>query len=483
VVERQYLAKKIVRAYVQTILNSVARFFVKKRLRLRFGSVFLFRSFALIGRAQLVELYGRIGRFESRENQETPLNKPYLNRRVANPYSVAFLNNSYYNFYYLASALRDRGWDSLSVSLEDPNGSHAQFYHGNDLCLYDASDQRMRGNINAFFAETLDRFRMVHFYGRGHMAFSASDVDSGEHFSLLPLEFIRLKQNGIKIGYSVCGCLDGVSQSSFNRWSQGCCDRCVWQNNLAVCNDKRNLSWGTKIEMFCDLICCEGFPALDYQSGPKAYREPLTTALDSDFWRPDLKIPDHLRLPRKDGELIVYHAVGNFELRSDGERNVKGTRAVIEAIKRLQFEGRNVRLEFVTNMPSTDVRFVQLQADVVVDQLNHGRYGANAREAMMLGRPTICHINKWELPGETILESIDSCPLVSANEATVYDVLRDLLGDKEKRARIGAESRKFALKWHSAKSCAARFEEVFDKMMMHVPPSLKEGWPQKPGRR
>ena len=155
---------------------------------------------------------------------------------------------------------------------------------------------------------------------------------------------------------------------------------------------------------------------------------------------------------------------------------------MIEAIKRLQFEGTNVRLEFVTNMPSTDVRFVQLQADVVVDQLNHGRYGANAREAMMLGRPTICHINKSELPGETILESIDTCPLVSANEATVYDVLRDLLGDKEKRARIGTESRKFALKWHSAKSCAARFEEVFDRLMMHFPPSLKEGWPRKPGR-
>jgi hypothetical protein len=232
-----------------------------------------------------------------------------------------------------------------------------------------------------------------------------------------------------------------------------------------------NLSWGHKVEMFCDLIACEGFPALDFQSGQKAYREPLTTALDSEIWRPELKIPDRLVLPRAAGELIVYHAVGNFDLRSDGQRNVKGTKAVIEAIERLRAEGMNVRLEFVTNTPSTDVRFIQLQADVVVDQLNHGRYGANAREAMMLGRPTICHINKSEMPGQTRLESIETCPLVSANESTVYEALRDLLLDEQKRLRIGVASRKFALRWHGADSCAARFEDVFDRLTMNLAPA------------
>ena len=35
-----------------------------------------------------------------------------------------------------------------------------------------------------------------------------------------------------------------------------------------------------------------------------------------------------------------------------------------------------MRLEFVTDVPSKDVRFIQVQADVIVDQLNTGRYGA-----------------------------------------------------------------------------------------------------------
>ena len=50
--------------------------------------------------------------------------------------------------------------------------------------------------------------------------------------------------------------------------------------------------------------------------GDKVFREPLTTALDPDFWRPDLAIPEKYRLKRAPGEMIVYHAVGNYELRA-----------------------------------------------------------------------------------------------------------------------------------------------------------------------
>jgi hypothetical protein len=438
---------------------------------LRFGRVLTFRSIAIIGKGHLAALYNRIEQLEWLSFQGTSVEPQTLKSAKPKSRSVVFLHNSYYNFYYLAAALRERGWDALSVSVDDPKGTNARFSHGSDLCLYDPHEERMRKNVDEFFRESLDRFRMVHFYGRGQMSFFPSEYDTSETFSSLPLAFMKLKQRGVKIGYSVCGCLDAVSQSAVHRWSNGCCDRCIWKRNPRVCGDRLNLAWGHKIQTFCDLIACEGFPALDYQSGSKAYREPLTTALDPEFWRPDLDIPSHLVLPRREGELIVYHAVGNYELRSDNERNVKGTKAIMEALNRLRGEGLNVRLEFVTNLPSKDVRFIQLQSDIVVDQLNHGRYGANAREAMMLGRPTICHINQSEPLGELTLESIRTCPLVSANETTIYDVLRDLLLDKKRRLLLGTESRRFALKWHSAASCAARFERVFDRLMMGLPPS------------
>ena len=456
------------------LLKSLKRIFSGTSEGLRFGRAVSLGDFAILRRSQLAKLYRRVSQLEwfialggeSAELAKLELSKP-RNR------SVVFLHNSYYNFFYLARALRQRGWDAISVSIENPDGPNATFYHGDDLNLFDASEPQMRSNIETFFAENMDRFRMLHFYGRGHMSLFPSEFDFGEPFAQMPLDFIKLKRLGVKIGYSVCGCLDGVSQTTFRRWSGGSCDRCVWQNVSHVCNDRMNLAWGHKVEMFCDLISCEGFPALDYQSGPKSYREPLTTALDPSVWHPDIEIPERHRLPRKEGELIVYHAVGNFEFRATDERNLKGTGAVMTAIERLRAEGVNVRLEFVTGIASKDVRFIQAQADVIVDQLNHGRYGATAREGMMLGRPTVCYLNKAEPAGQTRLDSIETCPLVSASEATIYEVLRDLLVDADKRRQIGIESRKFAMKWHSADACAERFEEVYDRLMSGIPPSRK----------
>jgi glycosyltransferase involved in cell wall biosynthesis len=385
--------------------------------------------------------------------------------------SVVFLGNCYYNFFYLAAALRRRGWDALSVSVEAPDGPHARFYHGEDLCLFDPDPQRFRRNIEEFYSEVVRRFRMVHFYGRGWMSFFPERMDALTSFSVLPVDFLLLKQLGVKLGYSISGCLDGVAQSTVNAWSRGVCDRCVWQHDRNVCGDLGNLAWGHKIEMFCDVIATEGFPALDWQGSRKAYREPLTTALDPDLWRPDLEIPEQFRLQRAPGELIVYHSFGNFELRSRGGRNIKGTPAVLSAIERLRAEGMNVRLEFVKDMSSRDVRFIQVQADVIVDQLNHGRYGATAREGMMLGRPTVCHINRDEPPGAERLESIETCPLVSANEDTIYSTLKDLLSDEGKRRMVATASRAFALKWHSADACAERFERVYDRLMQGRLPS------------
>ncbi len=383
--------------------------------------------------------------------------------------SVVFLHNSYYNFFYLAAALRRRGWDAISVSLEDPQGPNARFYHGEDLNLFDRDPEQFRRNIAVFLKEVEVRFQMVHFYGRGHMSFFPAGFDDMPHFVGVPTDFLHLRERGIKIGYSVCGCLDGVAQSSVAAWS-GACRRCVWQNEPRVCADLGNLAWGHKFHLLCDLIATEGFPALDWQGERgKVFREPLTTALDPEIWRPDLAIPDHLRLARKPGELIVYHGVGNHDLRARDGRDLKGTGAVIAAIDRLRAEGMPVHLEFVTDLPNTEVRFIQAQADVIVDQLNYGRYGAQAREGMMLGRPTVCYINKSEPRGARKLESIESCPLVSATEATIYDVLKNLLADRAKRGAVGKESRAFALKWHAADACAERFERVYDRIMMGEP--------------
>ncbi len=444
-----------------------------ERVRLlRRGGLLRLGPLALMRTPHALDLLSRLRRAESELDEAELASFPLPAARAAakQPRSVVFLHNAYYNFFYLAAALRRRGWDALAVSLHDPAGAETRYYHGEDRSLFDPDPARLRRNVDDFFREVRARFRMVHFYGRGHMSFYPDLFDRGPTYESLPADFVKLRQLGIKIGYSVCGCLDGVAQSSVHAWSGGACDRCVWQIEPRICGDRGNLAWGSKLHMFCDLVATEGFPALDWQSGEKVYREPLSTALDPDFWRPDLEVPPKYRLPRSPGELIVYHGFGNHALRARNGRDIKGTGAVRAAIDRLRRDGVNVRLEFCSDVPNTEVRFIQVQADVIVDQLNYGRYGAQAREGMMLGRPTICHINQGEPAGQRALESIRTCPLVSASEESLYGVLKDLLANEERRRAIGQASRAFALKWHSADACAARFEQVYDRLLQGLPP-------------
>lgn len=450
------------------MLDQLKRTVERRYRELREGHAFHFGPLALVRRRHLENLLGRLRQAEAQLADSGAVNPLAIDAVRTAPTqksrrSVLFLHNSYYNFLYLAAALRKRGWDAISVSVEDPNGPHARFYHGEDINLFDPDPAVHQRKIEEFYATVSRRFRMVHFYGRGHMSFFPELFDNNRHFDRIPSDFIRLKQQGVKIGYSVSGCLDGVAQSSVDSWGHAC-HRCVWQDNPSVCSDTGNLAWGHKIQTYCDLIATEVCPGLDYQNVPKCYREPLTTALDANFWRPDLEIPERLRLPRRSGELIVYHGVGNFSARTRNGKNFKGTGAVVAAVERLKQEGMDVRLEFVTNLPNTEVRFIQAQADVIVDQLNYGRYGATAREGMMLGKPTICHINAAEPTGRQ-LESLRECPLVSANEETIYPVLKGLLEDPARRAAIGAAGRAFALKWHAAEACAERFERVYDGLI------------------
>ena len=77
------------------------------------------------------------------------------------------------------------------------------------------------------------------------MSFFPALFDNQPTYDVLPSDFIRLRQRGVKIGYSICGCLDGVAQSSVNAWS-GACDRCVWQHQPQVCADDINLAGDTR---------------------------------------------------------------------------------------------------------------------------------------------------------------------------------------------------------------------------------------------
>ena len=315
----------------------------------------------------------------------------------------------------------------------------------------------------------LDGYDILHFTGMNNLRYFY--FINPWLFGSMPIgwDVQLLKCLGKKIVYSNIGCLDGVSQSSFRSWPpEPVCDICRWRDEPTVCSDERNLAWGKLRNSLADYQINLGGNRKDYNDDPRVHEVPEFYCLDTKVWDPDLPVPPQYRLQYPEDTVKIYHAVGNFESRTGpNNRNIKCTHIYVPLIERLKREGYKVELLFYSNVPNKDIRFYQVQADIVVDMLTFGWFGATGREAMMLGKPYVCFIRpEWlETMRQEIPEYVDELPVVSATPDTVYDVLKDLILHPEKRMDIGRRSRDFAVKWHSAEAGAKHFDRIYADLL------------------
>ena len=382
--------------------------------------------------------------------------------------AVLYAGTCYYNTYYLARELRSRGW-AADVLHWDSNAENAHLYHGYDVSLVGHSKRDLARHL-AFYVKMLRLYDVVHFTGMHGMRFSnrlqkffADHFRAGDEIRLL-------KRLGKKIVYSGNGCLDGVAQSSFAAWGdRPVCLDCPWREVPEVCSDAGNLAWGKFRNSMADYQVLMGANRVDYNTDPRCHEVPEYYCLDPDYWRPDLRIPTNFNLGLPDETVKIYHGVGNFDDRTDHGtlRNVKSTHIYVPLVEQLKSEGHDVELLFFKNVPNRELRYYQSQADIVVDMLTFGWYGANVREALMLGKPVVCYLRpEWlESMREEIPDFVDELPIVSATPETVHDVLVDLIEHPEKRAEIGRRSREFAVKWHSAEVAADRFDRIYGGLL------------------
>jgi hypothetical protein len=379
---------------------------------------------------------------------------------------VLYVGQAYYNTWYLSRALRNLGWvaDALDI---DPDDNSRMFYHGHDFQL------KYRGKMDAlrhlkFYLRALSSYDIFHFTGAHNLTFSSYFG----HLGPLPQawDIKLLRKLGKKIVYTNNGCLDGVSQSSFRTWGpEPVCDICPWKDSPHICSDERNLAWGELRNRLADYQVTLGGNRKDYNDDPRVHEVPEFYCLDSKVWNPDLLVPTNYRLPFPEQTIKIYHAIGNFESRTDAAttRNIKSTHIYLPIVKRLQAEGYQVEMIFFNDVPNQKLRYYQVQADIVVDMLTFGFFGATVREAMMMGKPVVCYLRpEWlESMRKEIPEYVNELPVVNATPATIYEVLKDLVEHPEKRLEIGRRSREFAVKWHSAEAGARRFDKLYSDLL------------------
>ena len=140
-------------------------------------------------------------------------------------------------------------------------------------------------------------------------------------------------------------------------------------------------------------------------------------------------------------------------------RTIKGTDNILAALDALSGEFE-FELDLIENVPHAEAMQRYQNADLVIDQLRVGWYGAFAVELMAMGKPVVAYIRESDL-AHVPPQLAEDLPIVNATPASIETVLRGLLSTPEQMAEIGRRSRRFVERWHDPERIAARLLEVY----------------------
>lgn len=373
--------------------------------------------------------------------------------------SVYFIGNCYHSFYLLSQTLKKRGWKAISVN---PDGEcWLAPYADKNVCLTISSQA-----LKVFF-EVAFKYKFLQVYNRTENTIYTGVNPLLKHL----LSAKNLRKCGVHIIYTPSGCLDGSTAGEINKITQGLCNKCIWQGNDWVCNDKTNQKKIEWIMENCVLFSNEVDLPKKLSYTDIGLRIPLLP-LCAETLNPSLGVPPEFKISKQKNEIIVFTAFGNEHLRSNKQKDIKGKKYILSAINQLIEEGHPIKHFHATSIPSQNMKYYQVQADIIVDQLNYGTIGAAAREGMMLGKPVICHVSDLMRRSNIAMKG---CPAINATEESIYEALKDLiLMPASERLEIGKRSREWMLKWFDADVCAARYEKITECILNKEPLTPQE---------
>jgi hypothetical protein len=144
-------------------------------------------------------------------------------------------------------------------------------------------------------------------------------------------------------------------------------------------------------------------------------------------------------------------------------RGIKGTERIVEAVEQLRRDGIPLELELVEGRSHAEAREAYEQADILVDQLLVGWYGALAIELMALGRPVVCYVDQEPARRHAPPELLRELPIVAATQGNLTEVLRALLTERrEEYPELARRSRAFAERWHDPAAIGERMRAEYE---------------------
>lgn len=130
-------------------------------------------------------------------------------------------------------------------------------------------------------------------------------------------------------------------------------------------------------------------------------------------------------------------------------RDLKGSKFIIESLTKIKRKYSNVEISLVENMKHQDALKEYKEADLVIDQLLIGWYGAFAVEVMKMGKPVMVFIRKSDLKyidKKMAQDCLDS--FITVDPTNLYEKLCLYLDNPAKLREISKASVEYVNKWH-----------------------------------
>jgi hypothetical protein len=242
-----------------------------------------------------------------------------------------------------------------------------------------------------------------------------------------------------KLIYLPTGCHEDETKENFSKLDNGnVCGNCGF---FTKCSDKDNNKNFSNIRTYFDMIIGTGsMNSTQYLHTHMKYK-----SINLNFWREALHNYNNDKFKQKNNLLIFHSSYIKNSGRDLFGKDIKGTQFVIDAVDKLKKEGHRINFIFHDKTHSSQMRFYQAQADIVIDQLIYGWWGSTTVESLALGKPTICYLRaEWKSFFLKTFPEYKSLPIIEANTKIIYDVLKKVIVDKNYRDQKAAEAIQFS---------------------------------------
>ena len=154
-------------------------------------------------------------------------------------------------------------------------------------------------------------------------------------------------------------------------------------------------------------------------------------------------------------------------MHAPNHRHIKGTDALLDAIRRLSAAGLELELQVVEQVPRREAQALYAAADIVADQFCIGAYGVFALEGLALGKPVVAYLDEEHL-GDPVFD----LPIVNAHAGNLEQVLAALVAVPALRQRLGQAGRQAVEKLQSIEALAEVWAQIYAHLWWGVPLAL-----------